>query len=123
MTYKRNIDRLPIPPKDATVHNVVCHFCIVGCGYKTYSWDVNRQGGKAPAQNAFGADLSKQQGTMTADWLAPSMYNIVKQNGRDVHLVDKPDHECVVNSGLGSIRGVRIAEMSFSETTEPSGSG
>ena len=30
------------------------------------------------------------------------MYNIVKQDGRDVHIVIKPDHECVVNSGLGS---------------------
>ena len=117
MTYKRNIDRLPIPPKDATVHNVVCHYCIVGCGYKAYSWDVSRQGGKAPSQNAFGADLTKQQGAMTADWYAPSMYNIVKQNGRDVHLVIKPDHACVVNSGLGSVRGARIAEMSYSETT------
>ena len=45
------------------------------------------------------------------------MYNVVKQNGRDVHLVVKPDKDCVVNSGLGSIRGARIAEMSYSETT------
>ncbi len=117
MTYKRNIDRLPIPPKDAKVHNVVCHYCIVGCGYKAYSWDIDRQGGTAPSLNAFGADLSQQQGAMTANWFSPSMYNIVKQNGRDVHLVVKPDHDCVVNSGLGSIRGARIAEMSFSETT------
>ena len=117
MTYKRNIDRLPIPPKDAAVHNVVCHYCIVGCGYKAYSWDVNRQGGTAPSENAFGVDLSKQQGAETAAWFSPSMYNIVKQNGRDVHLVVKPDKDCVVNSGLGSIRGARIAEMSFSETT------
>jgi arsenite oxidase large subunit len=117
MTYKRNIDRLPIPPKGATVHNVVCHYCIVGCGYKAYSWDVDHQGGTSPSRNAFGADLSKQQEAMTEDWFSPSMYNIVKQNGRDVHLVVKPDKECVVNSGLGSIRGARIAEMSFSATT------
>ena len=38
------------------------------------------------------------------------MYNIVKQNGRDVHIVIKPDDNCVVNSGLGSIRGARMAE-------------
>jgi arsenite oxidase large subunit len=38
------------------------------------------------------------------------MYNIVRQNGRDVHLVVKPDVNCVVNSGLGSIRGARMAE-------------
>lgn len=117
MTYKRHIDRLPIPPKDAAVHNVVCHYCIVGCGYKAYSWPVNRQGGTSPAQNAFGADLAKQQEAETVNWFSPSMYNIVKQNGRDVHLVVKPDKDCVVNSGLGSIRGARIAEMSYSATT------
>ena len=42
------------------------------------------------------------------------MYNIVKQNGNDVHIVIKPDDNCVVNSGLGSVRGARIAEMSYS---------
>ena len=43
------------------------------------------------------------------------MYNIVKQDGKDVHLVIKPDAACVVNSGLGSIRGARMAEESYSE--------
>jgi arsenite oxidase large subunit len=32
-----------------------------------------------------------------------------------VHIVIKPDHECVVNSGLGSTRGARMAEMSYSQ--------
>ena len=45
------------------------------------------------------------------------MYNIVKQNGRDVHLVIKPDHDCVVNSGLGSTRGAKMAELSYSTVT------
>ena len=61
MAYKRNIDRLPIPPKDAQVHNVVCHYCIVGCGYHALSWPVDRQGGMQPGQNAFNQDLTKQQ--------------------------------------------------------------
>jgi arsenite oxidase large subunit len=117
MTYKRNIDRLPIPPKDAKVFNVTCPFCIVGCGYHAYTWNVNKQGGTAADKNAFGADLSKQQDAETDNWFAPAMYNIVKQNGQDVHIVIKPDHECEVNSGLGSIRGARQAEESFSETT------
>ncbi|WP_104668404.1 arsenate reductase (azurin) large subunit [Ensifer adhaerens] len=115
MAYKRHIDRLPIIPADATRHNVTCHYCIVGCGYHAYTWPVNKQGGTAPNQNAFGVDLSKQQEAETDAWYAPSMYNIVKQDGQDVHIVVKPDHECEVNSGLGSIRGARIAEMSFSE--------
>ncbi|MER8472766.1 arsenate reductase (azurin) large subunit [Mesorhizobium sp. M1328] len=114
MAYKRQIDRLPIIPADAKVHNVVCHYCIVGCGYHAYTWDTNRQGGTAPDQNVFGVDLSQQQEAETAAWYSPSMYNIVKQDGKDVHIVIKPDRECVVNSGLGSIRGARMAEMSFS---------
>ena len=115
MTFKRQIDRLPIIPADAKEFNVTCQFCIVGCGYKAYTWDVNAQGGTAPNQNKFGVDLSKQQDAMTPNWYSPSMYNIVKQNGQDVHIVIKPDPACVVNSGLASVRGARMAEESFSE--------
>ena len=52
---------------DAKEHNVTCHFCIVGCGYKAYTWDANRQGGTAPGQNKFGVDLSKQQDARDAE--------------------------------------------------------
>ena len=115
MAYKRQIDRLPIVPKDAREFNVTCHYCIVGCGYKAYTWPTNRQGGAAPGQNKFGVDLAKQQPADTGAWYAPAMYNIVRQNGEDVHIVIKPDKECVVNSGLGSVRGARMAEMSYSQ--------
>ena len=114
MAYKRQIDQLPIIPKDAKEFNVTCHYCIVGCGYHAYTWPMNKQGGTAADQNKFGTDLTKQQAPETAAWYAPSMYNIVKQNGKDVHIVIKPDDNCVVNSGLGSVRGARIAEMSYS---------
>ena len=114
MAYKRQIDRLPIPPKDAKVHNVTCHYCIVGCGYKAYTWDRNKQG--TPTDNALGIDLSEQQGA-DGTWIAPSMYNVVKQNGKDMHLAVVPDHDCVVNSGLGSIRGARMAENRPSTVT------
>ncbi|WP_029585448.1 arsenate reductase (azurin) large subunit [Bradyrhizobium sp. URHD0069] len=115
MAYKRQIDRLPIIPKDAKEFNVTCHYCIVGCGYKAYTWAANKQGGTAPDQNKFGVDLGKQQEAETAAWYSPAMYNIVQQDGEDVHIVIKPDKSCVVNSGLGSIRGARIAEMSYSQ--------
>jgi arsenite oxidase large subunit len=117
MTFKRNVDQLPIIPKDATVHNVTCNFCIVGCGYKAYSWDVSRQGGTAAGDNWAGVDLSQQQQAETDAWYAPAMYNIVRQNGRPVHLVIKPDKDCVVNSGLGSVRGARMAELNYSRIT------
>ena len=115
MAYKRQIGQLPIVPVNAKEHNVVCHYCIVGCGYKAYTWDTSYEGGRAPSENRFGVDLTTQQEAETPAWYAPSMYNIVKQDGRDVHLVIKPDKTCVVNSGLGSIRGARIAEMSYSQ--------
>lgn len=114
MAYKRQIGRLPIVPANAKVQNVVCHYCIVGCGYKAYSWDARYEGGTAPADNKFGVNLAEQQGADTPAWYAPSMYNIVRQDGKDVHIVIKPDQECSVNSGLGSVRGARIAEMSYS---------
>ncbi|MEO1177297.1 MAG: arsenate reductase (azurin) large subunit [Pseudomonadota bacterium] len=117
MAYKRQIDRLPIIPADAKKHNVTCHYCIVGCGYNAYTWPVNKQGGTAAGNNAFGVDLSKQQSAETDAWYAPSMYNVVKQNGEDVHLVIKPDKGCVVNSGLGSVRGARMAENRRSDIT------
>jgi arsenite oxidase large subunit len=115
MAYKRQIDRLPIIPADAKEHNVTCHYCIVGCGYKAYTWPANKQGGTAAGDNLFKIDLSKQQPAETVAWYAPAMYNIVRQNGQDVHIVIKPDHDCVVNSGLGSVRGARMAEMSYSQ--------
>ena len=117
MAYKRNIGRLPIIPADAKKHNVTCHYCIVGCGYNAYTWPVNKQGGTAPGSNAFGVDLATQQEAETEAWYAPSMYNVVKQNGKDVHLVIKPDKNCVVNEGLGSIRGARMAENRRSDIT------
>lgn len=114
MAYKRQIDRLPIPPADAKVHNVTCHYCIVGCGYKAYTWPRNKQG--TPENNAFGIDLNEQQ-PADGTWLAPSNYNMVKQDGKDVHLAIIPDQDCVVNSGLTSIRGGRMAENRPSKVT------
>lgn len=115
MSYKRQIGRLPIVPADAKEHSVTCHYCIVGCGYKAYTWDARYEGTTAPSGNKFGVDLSKQQEADTPAWYSPSMYNIVKQDGRDVHLVIKPDKDCAVNSGLSSPRGARMAEMSYSQ--------
>lgn len=115
MAFKTQIDRLPIIPANAQVNNATCHYCIVGCGYKAYTWPVNQQG--TFTENWTGEDLSSQQPAETANWYAPSMYNVVRQNGRPVHLVIKPDVDCVVNSGLGSIRGARMAENRRSDVT------
>jgi nitrite reductase/ring-hydroxylating ferredoxin subunit len=52
MAFKRQIDRLPIIPADAQEFNVTCHYCIVGCGYKAYTWPMNRQGGTRPTRTS-----------------------------------------------------------------------
>ncbi|MHB1103713.1 MAG: arsenate reductase (azurin) large subunit [Devosia sp.] len=114
MAYKRHVSRLPIIPADATKHNVTCHYCIVGCGYHAYTWPASKQGGADASTNIFGVDLAEQQPAATAAWYAPSMYNVVKQDGQDVHIVIMPDHECEVNSGLGSVRGARMGELRYS---------
>ena len=90
-------------------------------GYKAISWPVDKQGGPRATDNFFGTDLTHQQEAETANWFSPAMYNIVKQNGREVHLVIKPDKDCEVNSGLGSIRGARQGELSFSTITGTQG--
>ncbi|WP_186436767.1 hypothetical protein, partial [Thiomonas delicata] len=52
-------DRVALPPADAQKTNLTCHFCIVGCGYHAYTWDADREGGRAPHQNALGLDFRK----------------------------------------------------------------
>ena len=60
-------DRVPLPPVNAQKTNLTCHFCIVGCGYHVYKWDENREGGRAPNQNALGVDLPQAGATAHAD--------------------------------------------------------
>ena len=81
MAYKRQIDRLPIVPQDAKEFNVTCHYCIVARLQGIHL--ANQQTGRMTAShNKFGVDLGKQQPAATAAWYSPSMYNIVRQNGR-----------------------------------------
>lgn len=55
-------DELPLPPVDAEMHNTVCQYCTVGCGYKVYTWPVGTQsGGKGADENAFGVDFNQPQ--------------------------------------------------------------
>ena len=56
MAFKRQVGRLPIIPADAQEFNVTCHYCIVGCGYKAYTWPLKKQG--TTDSNWIGEDLS-----------------------------------------------------------------
>ena len=118
MAFKRNIDRLPIIPgrrQEAQRHLPLLHRRLRLQGLHLADEQAGRHG--TGPEHRSGVDLSKQQAAETEAWYAPSMYNVVKQDGKDVHLVIKPDMDCVVNSGLGSVRGARMAENRRSDMT------
>ncbi len=106
-------DRLPLPPVDAQKSNLTCHFCIVGCGYHAYKWPANREGGRAPDQNALGLDFTRQLPPL-ATTLTNAMVNRVRdRDGRDYRVMIVPDRDCVVNQGLSSTRGGQLATAMY----------
>lgn len=102
-------DRIVLPPVNAQKTNMTCHFCIVGCGYHVYKWPENREGGKAPHQNALGLDFRKQLPAYSTI-LSTTQQNVVTDhNGKRHNILIVPDKACVVNQGGGSVRGLHMA--------------
>lgn len=106
-------DRIPLPPKNAQTTNLTCHFCIVGCGYKTYKWPENHEGGRKPDQNALGLDFTRQLAPLQA-CLTPNMVNTIQdRDGKRYNIMIVPDKECVVNQGQASTRGGMMAHLMY----------
>jgi arsenite oxidase large subunit len=106
-------DRITLPPANAQRTNLTCHFCIVGCGYHVFKWPENEEGGRAPSQNALGLDFTKQLPPMTVT-LTPAMTNVVtERDGSRRRIMIVPDRQCVVNSGLSSTRGGKMASYMY----------
>ncbi len=109
----RQVDRITLPPKDAQRSNMVCHFCIVGCGYQVYKWPEQEEGGRAADQNALGLDFTRQLPPL-ATTLSPAMSNVITEaDGRRYNILIVPDRECVVNKGLSSTRGGKMASYMY----------
>jgi arsenite oxidase large subunit len=109
------LDSVPLPPPSATVRTTGCDYCIVGCGYKTYTWPVNTEPGTPDADgNALGANFP---GGALQPWISPNEHNIVKVDGQDNHVLVLPDFEAtVVNvGGNHSIRGGTLALKCYNE--------
>ncbi len=102
------LDRTPLPPTDAKVQTTVCDYCIVGCGYKVYTWPVGREGGPQPEENALGATFP---GYIERPWISPNQHSIVQVDGQDHHVVVVADFdtEVVNRGGNHSIRGGTLA--------------
>ena len=106
-------DRIPLPPVPAEKTQMVCHFCIVGCGYHVYKWPENQEGGRAPDQNALGLDFRKQLPPLAVT-MTPTMHNVITgKRGERYNILILPDKNCVVNQGLGSVRGSQMASYMY----------
>jgi arsenite oxidase large subunit len=111
----KNKDRIALPPVNAQKTNMTCHFCIVGCGYHVYKWDANKEGGRAANQNALGLDFTRQLPPF-ATTLTPAMTNVVSdKDGRRHNIMIVPDKACVVNEGLSSTRGGKMASYMYAQ--------
>ncbi|MFP4129658.1 MAG: arsenate reductase (azurin) large subunit [Halorhodospira sp.] len=106
-------DRIPLPPVSAEKRQLVCHFCIVGCGYHVYKWPINAEGGRRPEENALGLDFTVQLGAMQTS-LSPQMVNTIEErDGQQYNIMIVPDQDCVVNQGLSSTRGGQLASVMY----------
>jgi arsenite oxidase large subunit len=111
------VDRVPLPPKDAEVLTTACKYCTVACGYKVYRWPIGTEGGLKADQNAFGIDFPT--GGAMVPWISSSQHNIAQYEGKRYHIVVVPDFEAkAVNPGGNhSIRGGTLAEKIYNPDT------
>ncbi|MGZ3339983.1 MAG: arsenate reductase (azurin) large subunit [Reyranella sp.] len=106
-------DRIALPPLGAQKTNMTCHFCIVGCGYNVYKWEEGQEGGRAAKQNALGLDFTRQIPPLQVI-MTPAMTNVIQDNsGKRWNVMIVPDKQCVVNSGLSSTRGGKMATYMY----------
>lgn len=106
-------DRVALPPVSAKKSNLVCHFCIVGCGYHVYKWPENQEGGRASNQNALGLDFRKQLPPLAVT-MTPAMTNVITDHdGKRHNIMILPDKNCSVNQGLSSTRGGQLAKAMY----------
>ena len=110
--YEEGSTQVPIPPADAEVHTTACDYCIVGCGYKAYTWPIDQTGGSQADENAFHADFPVA--AATGQWISPNMHNTVRRDGELHHVVVVPDGETAVNrNGNHSVRGGKLAQKLY----------
>ena len=106
---------VPLPPKDAKVVSTVCDYCIVGCGYKAYTWPLGKEGGQKADENAYGVDFPVDE--MSGNWVSPNEHGTCIVDGEKQNLVVLPDPDStVVNvGGNHSIRGGCLAQKPFND--------
>ena len=111
-SYERT-DSVPLPPPDAKVVTTGCDYCIVGCGYKAYTWPDGKEGGPKASENAFGIDYPAP--TISGRGVSPNQHNFCMVDGKKHHVVVVPDGDATVvnRSGNHSIRGGCLAQKVY----------
>ena len=111
------VSRVPAPPTDATVKNIVCEYCPVACGYKAYLWPVGTEGGPKADENALGIEYPAS--VQSGRWPSPTMFNTVTYEGKPHNIIVIPDGDSeVVNiGGTHSVRGGSIAQKLYNPQT------
>ena len=110
-------DSVPLPPVNAEVFTTACDYCIVGCGYKVFRWPVGEEGGRSAGENALGVDYPTSP--LSGRWFSPNQHNIVTADGRQFHVVVKPDPDATVvnRAGNHSVRGGTLALKCYNPDT------
>lgn len=105
---------VPLPPADAKQYTTACDYCIVGCGYKVFTWPDGTEGGPLAGQNALGKDFPTRA---FEGWVSPNQHNTALIGGQKHHIVviPDPDAEVVNRGGNHSIRGGTLALKVFNE--------
>lgn len=112
--YERT-DRVPLPPRGATVQTTGCAYCAVGCGYEVYTWPVGTAGGPEAKENAFGENFPTG---FEGVWVGPNQHTVVSVGGKPHHcvVIPDPDATAVNPGGNHSIRGGTLALKCFTAT-------
>ncbi|MEZ6081369.1 MAG: hypothetical protein R3C56_38575 [Pirellulaceae bacterium] len=85
MADKNNIlaDRAS-PPTDAKVHTTACDYCVVGCGYKVYTWPLGTSGGTQADENALAMDFPTYE--FSGQWISPNAHSQCVVDGQEHHV-------------------------------------
>lgn len=105
--------QVPLPPPDAKVVPTACDYCVVGCGYKAYTWLLGKEGGPRASENALMVDFPAP--VLSGKWISQNMHNIVQVDGAPHHVLVIPDGDTEVVSvgGDHSIRDGTLSQKLF----------
>ena len=114
---KGSVQRQLIPPLEAHYQTTACAYCVVGCGYRVYSWPVgSNEGGRQAHQNALEVNFPVPP---FGPWISQEMVNKVSIDGELHHIAIIPDWKAVVVNPTGDhTLGGSLAQRLYNPTAQ-----